>query len=136
MTVSADTPRRCIWSANDEKPRGTVLTRCTVSHVKSLPGERYCTCKLRMANLYGNFLTEQIVLFTTGCTQLHGVSRICEQDSCHSSRLQLLLPAEHCLRNDPDAEQGLSTERSAIHTNLGGTPTALSDQQLGESRSH
>ena len=50
--------------------------------------------------------------------------------------LQLLLPAGHCLRNDADAEQRLSTERSAIHTNLGGTPATLSDQQLGESRSH
>ncbi len=32
-------------------------------------------------NLYDNFVTEQIVLFTTGYTQLHGVRYILEQNS-------------------------------------------------------
>jgi len=34
-----------------------------------------------LGNWYGNFLTEQIVFFTTGCTQLHEVNRIYEQHS-------------------------------------------------------
>ena len=55
--VCADTPRRCVWSANDEKPRGTVAT-----------SRQFLTIKARLSSyflltnyawqLYGNFLTE------------------------------------------------------------------------------